>query len=84
MAKIYVEVTTPGNGKTYEFQLDSLMTVGQVKMKMINEIVELENGNITLQPEKTMLYNLNSRIHLNEISNVKTAGIKSGQTLLLL
>lgn len=83
MAKLFIEVKTPGNGKTYEFQLDSTMTVRQVKVKMIDEITELENGNITLKPEKTILCNLNTRIKLDEGDTLKTAGIKSGQSLLL-
>jgi len=84
MATIFIEVITPGNGKTYEFQLDSAMNVGQVKSKIIDEIKELEKGNITLKLEKTLLCNLNTRLQLNESENLKNAGVKSGHSLLLL
>ena len=29
MAKIYIDVSTPGNGKVYEFRLDNSMTVSR-------------------------------------------------------
>jgi len=82
--KIYVDVKTPGNGKTYEFQLDSVMTVGQVKAKMIEEITEIESGNITLDPEKVILSNLSTKERLTDSDMLTKAGIKSGQSLLLL
>lgn len=82
--KIFVDVQTPGNGKTYEFQLDSMMTVAQAKEKMIDEITEIESGNISLKPGKTALCNLNSRTHLPETSTLVAAGVKSGQSLMLL
>ena len=81
---IYVEVKTPGNGKTYEFQLDSVMTVGQVKLKMIDEIIEIESGNITLDPTKAILSNMNTRMRLSDSDLLSDAGVKSGQSLLLL
>ncbi len=82
--KIFVDVKTPGNGKTYEFQLDSIITVGQAKDKMINEITEIENGNITLNPEKVILNNLNTRARLSDSDTLTLAGVKSGHRLMLL
>ena len=81
--KIYVDVKTPGNGKTYEFQLDSNMTVGQVKAIMIDEIREIESGNITLDPKKVILSNINTRSRLSDADTLIEAGMKSGQSLLL-
>jgi len=81
--KIYVEVKTPGNGKTYEFQLDSAMTVGQIKAKMIEEITEIENGNITLYVGKAVLSNLDTKTILSDSDTLAAAGVKSGQSLLL-
>jgi hypothetical protein len=81
--KIYVDVKTPGNGKTYEFQLDSNMTVGQAKAKMIEEIGETESGNITLNPEKVIVGNLSTESRLAD-AEIVAAVIKSGQSLLLL
>ena len=82
--KIFVDVKTPGNGKIYEFQLDNAMTVGQVKEKMIEEITEIENGNITLNPEKVILSNLNAQVILSDSDILTVAGVKSGHSLLLL
>lgn len=81
--KIFVDVKTPGNGKIYEFQLDSIMTVGQVKAKMIDEITEIENGNISLKPEKVILSNLNTGRSLSDSDTLAAAGVRSGQSLLL-
>ena len=82
--RIFVDVSTPGNGKTYEFQLDSTMTVWQVKLKMIEEIIEIENGNITLNPAKAILNDLSMRKRLSDADTLITAGVKSGRSLLLL
>ena len=82
--KIFVDVKTPGNGKAYEFQLDNAMTVGQAKLKMIEEITEVENGNITLDPGKAILNCLNTRKILSDSDTLIEAGIRGGQGLLLL
>lgn len=83
MSKIFVDVATPGNGKVYEFQLDNTMTVEQARMKMIEEIREFESGNISLDPDKVMLCNLNTRAMLPEAETLRQAGVKSGHRLLL-
>ena len=82
--KIFVDVTTPGNGKAYEFQLDSIMTVQQARLKIIEEITEIENGNITLNPTKVILNNLNTKKRLYDADALVIAGVKSGHSLLLL
>jgi DnaJ-class molecular chaperone len=82
--KIYIDVHTPGNGKTYEFKLDNKLTICKIKEKMIEEILEMEDGNITLLTEKVVLCNMNTKSHLNETDTVKSAGIRSGQSLILL
>lgn len=81
--KIYVEVMTPGNGKIYEFQIDSTMTVVQVKERMIEEITESEKGNITLFPDKVILSNLSSQARLNNTDTIVAAGVRSGHSLML-
>ena len=81
MAKIYIDVSTPGNGKVYEFRLDNSMTVGQVKARMIEEITEFENGNITLDPEKIILCNQDTRTMLPESQTLRQSGVRSGHRL---
>jgi hypothetical protein len=81
--KIYVDVRTPGNGKTYEFQLDNKMTVGQVKVKMIEDIIEIENGNIAFDADKVILSSLDLKTRLSDADALYAAGVKSGHSLLL-
>ena len=81
---ITVDVKTPGNGKTYEFLLDTAMKVGQAKNKMIEEILEAENGNIALDPQNALLANGTAGVILMEGDSIWASGIKGGQTLLLL
>jgi len=81
--RIFVDVITPGNGKTYEFQLDSAMSVRQAKANMIDEITEIESGNITLNPENAILSNLDTKTRLSDIDTLVEAWVKSGQRLLL-
>ena len=82
--RIFIDVKTPGNGKNYEFRLDSMTTVARAKEKMIDDITEIENGNITLNLEKVALYNLTTHSNLQEELTLSAAGVKSGQSLMLL
>jgi len=84
MAKLLIEVRTPGNGKTYEFRIDSNMTVGQVRSNIIDQITEYEMGNITLRPDKARLCNLNTGKKLHDGDTLRASGTRSGQTLLLI
>ncbi|MDO4799293.1 MAG: ubiquitin-like domain-containing protein [Bacillota bacterium] len=81
--KLYVDVRTPGNGKVYEFQLESAMTVGQAKQKMIEEILEIEQGNVVLK-DSAVLSNITSKSRLNDGDTLRAAGVRSGNTLILL
>lgn len=83
MAKMLVEVHTPGNGNIYEFRLDDNLTVFDVKIKMIEEISELENKGITLEEGKTLLLDYHTRCVLSENETVKSVGVKSGHRLIL-
>ena len=84
MAKLLVDVRTPGNGKTYEFELDSRMSVVQAKARLIDEVVEFENGNITFDHENTILCNLSTCTRLCDTDTLFSSGVRSGHTLLLL
>ncbi len=80
--RINIDVFTPGNGKYYEFVLDDRSTVGQVKKRLIEEISEYEAGQISLgdNPE---LFNMISKERLLEHRNLRKAGVRSGQVLIL-
>jgi len=84
VAKIFIEVTTPGNGKTYEFRLDNFMTVGQAKQRIIDEILELEGDGLRLSYKDTKLFNVATRLPLSEISHLASSSVRSGHQLLLL
>ena len=81
---IYVDVVTPGNGKTYEFRLDGAMTVGRAREQMIKEITEAEGGNIALDPGNAVLGDLDTRAVLRGPDTLPAAGVKSGHRLILL
>lgn len=84
MAKLFIDVNTPGNGKSYEFQLDSRMKVGEAKERIVAQIVEIENGNITLNEDKILLLSAKSCQPLDKPLSLGAAQVRSGQTLILI
>ena len=81
--KVLIEVTTPGNGKSYEIMLDDKLTVGVARDKIIEQIQSFENGCIAFE-EGAALFALASRTQLPDHRNLRKAGIKGGQQLFLL
>ena len=81
--KILVEVTTPGNGKSYELVLDDKLTVGAAKEKIIEQIVAFENGCIAFD-EDVALFSSAASVKLPDFRNLRKAGVESGHMLLLL
>ena len=81
--KMIVEVTTPGNGKTYELVMDDKLTVGAAKEKIAEEIRSFENGCIDFDAQAT-LFATATRTRLPDNRNLRKAGVKSGQTMILL
>ena len=82
MAKIYVDVYTPGNGKTYEFQLNDSTVVLDVKSRMVDEILHIEESSMSFH-EQTKLCDLTTGITLNDYTPLSIAKVKSGDKLLL-
>ena len=80
--RILTEVFTPGNGKVYEVMLDDRLTVGVVKEKIIEEIRQFENYCIEFD-DSAALYSTSSRSRLPDNRNLRKAGFRSGQTLIL-
>ena len=81
--RIVLEITTPGNGKTYELVMDDKLTVGAAKMKIAEEIRNFENGCIDFD-EGASLFAPASRTRLPDNRNLRKAGVRSGQKLFLL
>ena len=53
--KRLILVTTPGNGKTYEFAVDSGIRTSAARRAVVREIVAFENGKIHLDEKTTVL-----------------------------
>ena len=84
MKKLLIEINTPGNGKHYEFQLDSDLTVHEAKQMIIDEITQLEGNGISLDPVGTILCSMNTRHVLVESDTLAAAGMVSGHGYVLL
>ena len=82
MAKIFVDVLTPGNGKTYEFQLDDSMTVSAAKSRMVDEILQIEERSMSFH-EETQLCDLTLETVLPDNAPLSAVNVKSGHRLLL-
>ena len=52
--KRLILVTTPGNGKTYEFTVDSGVRTGDARRAAVREITSFENGKIRLDEQSTI------------------------------
>ena len=81
--RILVEVTTPGNGKSYELMLDDKLTVGAAKEKIIEQIVVFENGCIEFD-ENASLFSTAACAGLPDYRNLRKSGVQSGHNLILL
>ena len=84
MIKLHVDVTTPGNGKRYEFQLDGSLSADQAKQMIIEQIVEVESGGITLNSDKCIMCNMSTSSMLTSEQSLSSLGVRSGHTLILL
>ena len=82
MAKIFVDVMTPGNGKTYEFQTDDSILVSAAIARMAEEVISLEEKNMIFD-EKTMLCNVHTGQVLPSNKPLYAAGVRSGHKLIL-
>jgi len=81
--RILIEVVTPGNGKTYELMLDDTLTVRAAKESIIEQIVAFENNNIDFD-EHVSLFLPATQTRLPDHRNLRKAGVRSGQSVLLL
>jgi hypothetical protein len=83
MVKLLVDVFTPGNGKTYEFQLDGAMSVGRATTQIISGILKTENDAIAIDPKTAVLSDATAAMRLSEELSLTKAGVKSGHRLIL-
>ena len=83
MTKLFVDVFLPGNGKTYEFQLDSSMLVEKATDRIINNICEAENNTVSIDPATAVLSDVSLSSRLDAGMTLQAAGVKSGHKLIL-
>ena len=83
MTKLLIDVHTPGNGKTYEFQIDGATAAGPVAEQMIAMILEAENGAIAIDPRTAILSDATAGIRLDRGAALFAAGVRSGHRLIL-
>ncbi|MDR1605186.1 MAG: hypothetical protein LBS10_10460 [Gracilibacteraceae bacterium] len=81
--KLLIDVFTPGNGKTYEFQLDGSLSGGQAAAQIIEAVLETENNAVALDPGTAILSDANTATRLNPEIRLAAAGVKSGHKLIL-
>jgi len=81
--RIMLDITTPGNGKTYELMLDDKLSVGAARDKIVEQIQSFENGCISFS-EGAALFLPASRTRLPDNRNLRKAGVRSGQQIFLL
>jgi len=83
MAKIFLDVLTPGNGKTYEFRLDDSVTVREAKSRMAEEILQIEESSMSFD-NQLQLCDFESNAVLPDNVPLSAANVKSGDKLLLI
>jgi phosphoribosylanthranilate isomerase len=81
---LLIDVYSPGNGKTYEFQLDGSMTAGQAKAGIISGILESENAAAAFDADTAMLCDVSSERRLPDNVTLRDAGVKSGGRLIIM
>lgn len=82
--KLFLEVMTPGNGKTYEFEVSDRLAVQKAKLRFINEIKLLENTLIGFEPQISVLCLQRTEKTLDDRQTLADAGIRSGDVLILI
>ncbi len=84
MSKIFLETEVPGIAKTYEFSVDSVMTVGTVKKEMIEQISAVENMTVFPNPAKVLVCSINMEGLLQDSDTLGSIGVNSGDKIMLL
>ncbi len=83
MAKIFIEVDSLANGKSYEFSVDNTMKVQTAKEKIIEQIIDIEKNNISFNLENVILCNSSREKILNSNASLYQENVVSGSRLLI-
>jgi len=83
--KILLEISCPSTSKRYDFWVSKKMKLCDAKNKIITEIREYEKNEILFQDEgKVTFFCSNEKMLEDENQTVESAGIKSGDCLMLI
>ena len=84
MSKIYLDVQVPGIARTYEFAVDSVMTVGKVKKLFAAQISAVEGREIFTDPAQVLFCSQALEGLLQDSESLGEIGVESGDTIILL
>ncbi len=84
MAKIFLDVQVPGSAKTYEFSVDSNMSVGRVKGDFIKQIALVEGREIFNDLSQVLFCSKNLGGLLSNEEILSSVDVKSGDTIILI
>ncbi len=84
MAKIYLDVQVPGSAKTYEFSVDSNMSVGRVKGDFVKQISLVEGREIFSDLSQVLFCSKDLGGLLSNDEVLSAVDVKSGDTIILI
>lgn len=82
--KLFIEIKTPGNGKTYEFEVSDNMAVQKAKLRFIKEIKAFESTLIGFDEYASVLCLMRTERTLDDRLPLRDAGVRSGDVLMLI
>ncbi|MBP3620553.1 MAG: hypothetical protein J6J16_02190 [Lachnospiraceae bacterium] len=84
MDKILIDVKCPATSKSYDFWVSKKLKIHDGKMKMIEAISGSEKCEDILDVNNLFLYTENENGLIDEYQTFEHAGIKSGDTIMLI
>ena len=84
MSQIRLEVTVPGNAKTYEFRLDDRMKAGTARKQIQNQINEMEGYDVFEGTVDVVMCSVEQEGLIGDGESLHRVGIKNGDRLLIL
>ena len=83
MSIIFIEVSTPGNTKQYEFMIEDTLLIKDAINKLYYQISQLEQEQFDIDKDKFILYSMTHKKPLGSCYSLRQQGVKSGNRLLL-
>ncbi len=83
MSRISIEVNIPGNAKTYEFQVDDRMKIGNAKKQIMSAIAEFEGYDVFSGTKDIAVCSVELEGLIEDGESFHNAGIRSGNRLVI-